>query len=247
MPAGAGLGEAFRRRQAEAAALAAEGEKDPDPYVLPDEYTDPAPNEETDPNSLLGRAAGAFAEPFDFSGLPEVPGPDGFAEMGNELADASYQRGMHHLEPMYQRREDDLTAALANQGIPIGSEAYNDAHDRFGRERNEAFENLALRSVGAGRNEQSRLTNLAMALRNMRRGEHTQLRDRPLHELSQMLAQVINPGMPTFPQTATYGMNAPNVMDMYQNNYNQQYQDYRDNRSDVFGALGTLGGGYLGG
>ena len=50
-----------------------------------------------------------------------------------------------------------MAQRLQNQGIPIGSEAYNKEQDRFSRSRGDALENLALSSVGAGRQEQGRL------------------------------------------------------------------------------------------
>ena len=56
-----------------------------------------------------------------------------------------------------------LDQRLVNQGIPIGSEASTSAKDRFGRERGDALENLALSSIGAGRQEHGRLFNQSLA------------------------------------------------------------------------------------
>ena len=56
-----------------------------------------------------------------------------------------------------------MTNALANRGIPLGSEAYDEALGRLDRTEDRALENLALSSVGAGRGEHSRLFGLGLA------------------------------------------------------------------------------------
>ena len=50
-----------------------------------------------------------------------------------------------------------MAQRLQNQGLPVGSEAYNQELNRFDRSRGDQLENLALSSVGAGRQEQGRL------------------------------------------------------------------------------------------
>ena len=57
-----------------------------------------------------------------------------------------------------EEQRSAMAQRLQNQGIPIGSEAYNKEHwTASSRSRGDALENLALSSVGAGRQEQGRL------------------------------------------------------------------------------------------
>ena len=86
-----------------------------------------------------------------------------FAAQIQALEDATYQRGFNRFDPYYEDQRKSLDQRLVNQGIPIGSEASTSAKDRFGRERGDALENLALSSIGAGRQEHGRLFNQSMA------------------------------------------------------------------------------------
>ena len=86
-----------------------------------------------------------------------------FAAQIQALEDATYQRGFNRFEPYYEDQRQALEQRLVNQGIPIGSEASTSAKDRFGRERGDALENLALSSIGAGRQEHGRLFNQSLA------------------------------------------------------------------------------------
>ena len=43
-----------------------------------------------------------------------------------------------------------MQAQLANQGITQGSEAYNNAQDAFGRQKNDAYSQAALSGIGIG-------------------------------------------------------------------------------------------------
>ena len=102
---------------------------------------DPSQRQQFDPNS--GRYFGA-------------PNRD-FAGQGASLEQATFQRGLNRISPQMEEQRSAMAQRLQNQGIPIGSEAYNQEQDRFNRSRGDALENLALSSVGAGRQEQGRL------------------------------------------------------------------------------------------
>ena len=76
---------------------------------------------------------------------------------GASLEQATFQRGLNRIDPYLQEQRKAMAQRLQNQGLPIGSEASNQELDRFDRSRGDQLENLALSSVGAGRQEQGRL------------------------------------------------------------------------------------------
>ena len=80
-----------------------------------------------------------------------------FAQQGSELEQATFRRGMNNIDPYLQEQRQAMAQRLQNQGIPVGSEAYEGELNRFDRSRGNTLENLALSSVGAGRQEQGRL------------------------------------------------------------------------------------------
>ena len=109
-----------------------------------------------DPNS--GRYQGA-------------PSPTGFQGQGNSLEQATFQRGLNRIDPYLQEQREGISQRLQNQGLPVGSEAFEREMDRFDRGRGDALENLALSSVGAGRQEQGRLFNQDLSSRKFGSGE----------------------------------------------------------------------------
>ena len=65
--------------------------------------------------------------------------------------------GLNRINPQMEEQRAAMAQRLQNQGLPVGSEAYNQELNRFDRSRGDQLENLALSSVGAGRQEQGRL------------------------------------------------------------------------------------------
>ena len=80
-----------------------------------------------------------------------------FAGQGDSLEQATFQRGLNRIDPYMQEQRSAMAQRLQNQGLPVGSEAYDQELNRFDRSRSDQLENLALSSVGAGRAEQGRL------------------------------------------------------------------------------------------
>ena len=105
------------------------------------------------------------------SGLPTL---ERFAADANRLEGTTFRRGLNLLEPQMDDDRARVEQRLADQGIPIGSEAYEAEMSRLDRQQALARENLALSSVGAGRQEHSRITDLARVLQGQRFGQDAQ-------------------------------------------------------------------------
>ena len=100
-----------------------------------------------------------------------LPGMEQFRPEMASLEDATYQRGFNRIDPYLQDQQQATSQRLVNSGLPVGSEAYNREMNRFEQSRGDQLENLALSSVGAGRQEHSRLTGLAAALQGQDFGQ----------------------------------------------------------------------------
>lgn len=103
----------------------------------------------------------------------QLPGAAGFGPMSQALEDATFERGLNRIQPEMDEMRSRSLQRLADQGIPVGSEAYAAEMNRLDRGQADARENLALSSVAAGRQEQDRLTRLAAALRGQEFGERS--------------------------------------------------------------------------
>lgn len=121
---------------------------------------------------------------LDLADLIPIPGAEGFSEDAIRLEEATFQRALSYLQPEFDRAEEKLTQELANRGLPIGSEAYNDALNRFQEARDRSLTEAAYSAVQAGRTEQTRLANLAFTGRGQQLAE--QLQDISLADRARM-------------------------------------------------------------
>jgi hypothetical protein len=122
---------------------------------------------------------------------------------------------------MFERQRGDLETRLSNQGIKLGSAAYDRALNEMGNTQNQAYNQLALQGRGQAF------------------GELQSIRNQPLNELSALLSgsQVSMPN---------YGVNTPSGIPTTDNaalinsNYGQRlanWQQEQENRGSFVGGL----------
>lgn len=117
-----------------------------------------------------------------------------------DLERATFQRGYNLLQPAFERQSERMENQLIQRGIPRSSEAYGTESDLLSQQQGRALEDLALSSVGAGRQEQSRLLQADLARRAG-----------ILNELG-ALTMGTAPGMPAFQATPSIGVGAADIM-----------------------------------
>lgn len=110
-----------------------------------------------------------FQQQFGEQGLTNLM--TDFSQDASRLEDATYQAGLSRMQPQFDQQREQITQQLADQGIPMGSPAYEEEMRRLEENQNEQLSRLALDSVAMGRQEQSRLANLAAQTRAQQFGE----------------------------------------------------------------------------
>lgn len=231
-------------------------------------------------NAALGRVNSTLSQPFDTSGVPgmgsaldagALPGMGSVydpTQSTNNATDLILQR----VNPQLDRQQEQLRAQLANQGISMGSAAYNNALGQFQQGRNDAYSQAALQGIGLGMQQQAQTygqqtTNrqLAAALQNQQFNQQNQLhntgyqeaayqRSLPLNELAALTTgqQVQMPQFPGYSQQATTGgpdyMGAANSQYAAQLGASNAAQAQNQNfMGGLFGLAGTGLGAYFGG
>ena len=134
-----------------------------------------------------------------------------------------FELGSSTLNPMFERQRGDLETRLSNQGIKLGSAAYDRALNEMGNTQNQAYNQLALQGRGQAF------------------GELQSIRNQPLNELSALLSgsQVSMPN---------YGVNTPSGIPTTDNaglinaNYGQQMQNWQTDRNSWDATVGGLFG-----
>jgi hypothetical protein len=118
-----------------------------------------AMDESITPANLTGDVARTnFQNQYDFSKAYRAPTFDDFVTDRDRVTEALMSRMRPELERQRQARE----SVLANQGLNMGSDAYNREQQTLGQNDNDAF----MQSILAGTGEQQRQFTNAMNLRN---------------------------------------------------------------------------------
>jgi hypothetical protein len=84
-----------------------------------------------------GYVQDALNKPFSFSNTQAALNP---GQLQQQAADAAYQSATRYLDPQFARQQSGVENQLANQGITRGSEAWNNATNQFGENRNQAYD-----------------------------------------------------------------------------------------------------------
>lgn len=129
-------------------------------------------------SSLLSNISGqGFADlpnSIDFSQVGEIPTMEQFEPAAQQASKAALERRMMLLRPEFDRRQKKLDQQLANQGLPVGSEAFADSQGALGTQINEAQAMAAAEADSIGRQEAQRQLANAMSLRQQRINDQLQ-------------------------------------------------------------------------
>lgn len=134
----------------------------------------------------------------------------------SEIEKRIFELGSNTLDPKFANQRADLQTQLSNQGIKLGSAAYDRALNEQGQTQNSAYNDLALRGRGQAF------------------GEMQALRNQPINEITALLSgsQVAQPNFgvntPTgIPTTDNAGLINANFAQQ-QGNYGQQLNNWNN-------------------
>jgi len=195
----------------------------------------------------LGRVSSNLADPFSFEGLPAAPVANEAARQ--QAIDAIYGQHTSRLDPRFARDKTALETRLANQGIPVGSDAFSEAMESQGRTRNDAYTSALNQAIASGGAEQSRLFGLGGSERARAIQEYTTQRNAPLNEVAALMSgnSITNPQFSSMPNTA---INPPDLIGLTRDKYatdmsayNQQLSSNSSTQGGLFGLAGNVAGG----
>ncbi len=193
----------------------------------------------------MGRVGTSLATPFSYSGMPSAPKADTGARQ--QIIDALYGQAKSRLDPQYSQLQTGLETKLANQGIGVGSDAYNSALESFGRTRTDAYNTALNQATVGGGSEQSRLFGLQGNERERAIQEAAYLRGIPLNEASALMGSAPGVTMPQFSPTPQTGIGATDVTGpialQYQGKMNAYNKRVGSRNAAMGGLFGLAGSG----
>jgi hypothetical protein len=170
--------------------------------------------------------------PFDVSQLPSI---------GINPSEMYSDAIMRRLQPQMQQGREKLEQQLANQGIQIGSEAYDRAIRNFDQKQNDLLLGAQTQGLGVG-----------LQARQQQLGELAYRRNEPLNVLSALRtgSQVTAPTYINAPQQAT--TTGPDLLTATQaqgqyalGDFNSRQASQAGFNQGLMGLGGTLGSAYL--
>lgn len=153
-------------------------------------------------NKGLSYVENMISKPFDTSTLPQVG-----INAGENYSDAIMRR----LAPQLQMEEKSFNQQMANQGIPVGSEAYANARRIFDMKQNDRL--VAAQTGGI---------DVGLRANQQGFGQLGYIRNEPINTLNAIrsASQVTNPTFQSVPQQAT--TQGPDILGATQAGYNAQ-------------------------
>lgn len=190
---------------------------------------------------------------IDESGFVGLPGSrEELDQFGADARTATFERLTGLLDPEFERQERAIRQRLADQGLPIGSEAEADVLSQFEQRRQQARQQAASEAVLAGeRSAAQQLQNLT-GVRNQQiadalRGIELQRTGRTadINELAVLLGldQVQAPQLSGFFAPSSVDVIGANQLS--QNAQLAQFQAQQQQRSDMLSGLFGLGSAFL--
>lgn len=139
----------------------------------------------------------------------------------SEIEQRLFELGSQTLDPKFQRQQQDLQTQLSNQGIKLGSAAYDRAMDELRQTQGNAYNDLALRGRGQAFTE-------LQAQRNQ-----------PINEITALLSgsQV---SMPNYNTNQPAQIPTTDNAGLINQNYQQQLSAWQQNNANRQGFLGGL-------
>jgi len=175
----------------------------------------------------LGYVENMISNPFDTSGL---------AQTGINAGEQMSESVMRRLQPNIQMEQQQFDAQMANQGIPLGSEAYANAKRMFDERQNDKLTSAIIQGTETG-----------MRARTQGFNELGYMRNEPINTLSAIRSgsQVTNPNFVTTPAGADYLGAAQSGYNAQLANANAQNAASSGFTSGLMNLGGNLGAAYM--
>lgn len=193
-------------------------------------------------NQGVGLASGVLGNKLDFSQLPDRPGS------AQDTRTKVYDAMMGRINEDADRRQTLMNSDLAARGIPVGSQAYNDAQALEARKRTDAANQAYL----ASGQEMTRDYQTDADRRRTALGEMMTQRQTPINEITALMSgsQVQNPfSMPGYAQNSQVQaaplFAAQNMLSDYNTDiYNAKAAQAGNLQQGLFGlgSAGIMGG-----
>lgn len=198
---------------------------------------------------LAGTVGEAVTNPLDFNTAQSGILNSTPQFLSDRAADATYAKQRGFLDPQWEQQGRQLEDQLARQGIPVGSEAYQNAMQAFNSSKTQAYDAAQNSAIANGTSAAGNLFNMALAGQQQNLSEQQLAQQNPLSLLQQLFGA--SPSSPSQPITQPGAINiaptdvigATNAATTAASN---RYNAGLGQQNALFGGLASLGSALIG-
>lgn len=197
--------------------------------------------------TALNNVSNLFNTPYDLAGhTPQLLSQSDLQGDLQNAQNALYHQQTQYLDPQFSQAQSQLQTQLSNQGIPMGSAAYQTAMDNLARQKQQAYQSAQDSATAGGAAYQSQLSQTGLANQAQAAQLYSQQYQEPL-TLYNSLMTGTQPNMPQFSGVNTSNAAPTNVLGAYNQQYQGQLNQYNAQvgaqNSQTSGITGLLGSG----
>jgi len=165
-------------------------------------------------------------------------------QLEQNAANAVYREQAGFLNPQWDQQQQQLQDQLSRQGIPVGSDAYNNSMKQFANNRTQAYQAAQDSATAQGAQSAQTLFGMAQAGQNQNIQQQQLAQQNPLQLLSEMYgATPTTPSQPLTP-TSQVGVSPTDTIGaqaLSTNARQQAYQAQVAQQNSMYGGLASLG------
>ena len=192
--------------------------------------------------NLSEQAAASTATPLNFNTADSAILNTAPQLLDQNAANAVYGEQKSFLDPQWNQQAQQLQDQLSRQGIPVGSDAYNNAETQLDNARTQAYQAAQDSAVTSGMQGASQLFGLAQSGQNQNIQEQQIAQQQPLSLLSQLFGAT--PSTPTQPITSPSqtSVSPTDVVGATASANNAALQEYQAQLAQQNATTGSIGG-----
>lgn len=166
-------------------------------------------------------------------------------QLDTNAANAIYGQQKSYLDPQWNQQQQQLQDQLSRQGIPVGSDAYNNSMTQLENARTQAYQSAQDSATAGGASSASQLFGLAQAGQNQNIQQQQLAQQQPISLLSQLFGAT--PSTPTQPistpsQTGVAPTDMVGATASANNAAMSAYQAQVQQQNATYGGLAGLAG-----
>ena len=166
-------------------------------------------------------------------------------QLDQTAANAVYNEQAGFLNPQWNTSQTQLQDQLSRQGIPVGSDAYNNAMTNFNNSKTQAYQSAQNSATAQGSQSAANLFNMALTGQQQNLSQQQLAQSNPLSLLQQLYGSQPNTPTQTAATPSTTNVAPTDVVGATTASgqlANQQYQSQLSANNAQFGGLAGLAG-----